>query len=388
MHRYLPLIWKNALRNRRRTALTVASIAVSICLLGVLMAIYALLFQSEGTPAQALRLFTSHRVSMTQPLPVSYENQIERVAGVRSVMTWQWFGGSYKDPNDPANFFARFSVEPEKLLRTFPEMTLPDDERRAFESERTAAAASRRLADRYGWKLGDTIPLVGDIFPVTLELTLRGILDDTENREWLFFDHQYLRESLAASSGARDTVQAFVVQAESADQVPAVAKAIDALFESSPYPTTTKTERAFELSFVGFLGNLKLFLAAICGAVSFTILLVTGNTLSLSMRERIREIGVLKTLGFVPSAIFAIILGEAGVMALAGGAVGLVLAALLCAFIRTAPQAGNWLTTMSITPAIGSLALAVAAAIGVSSALAPALVASRISIVESLRHVG
>ncbi len=386
---YLPLILKNTLRNRRRGTLTIASIAISLCLLGVLMAMYrALFFGGEQTPAQALRLVTYHKVSLTQPLPVSYKQKIQQVPGVSALMVRQWFGGAYKDARDRRNFFARFAIEPAKLFQIYSELTIPADQKQAFEQQRTACLASRSLADKFGWKPGERITLIGDIYPVNLELTLAGIFDDPDQNEILYFNYEFLRESLPASFAGRDNIGSLMVQAASPADVPRVSKAIDALFDNSPAPTKTESESAFQLSFVSFLGNLKLFLLAICGAVTFTIMLVSANTLAQSVRERTREVGILKTLGFTNSAILGIILGEAAVIALIGGALGCVLAALLCGAISNLPAGIQALKLMNVTPLIAALTLAVALLIGLVSALVPAFNASRTSILDSLRHTG
>ncbi|HZS05296.1 MAG TPA: ABC transporter permease [Blastocatellia bacterium] len=387
--KYLPLIAKNSLRNRRRSALTIGSVAVSLCLLGVLMAMYrALFFGEDATPAQALRLVLHHKVSLTMPLPTSLEEKVRQVPGVKAVMIRQWFGGTYRDARDTRNFFARFAIEPRSLFGVYSELTIPEDQRLAFERQRTACVASADLANKFGWKPGERITIVGDIFPVTLELTLAGIFDDPGHNEVLFFNWEYMRESLPPSSPARDTAGQFLIEAESPDDVPRVTRAVDEMYANSPEPTKTESERAFQLSFVSFLGNLKLFLMAICGAVTFTILLVSANTLSMSVRERIREVGIMKTLGFTPSAILGIILGEAAAIALIGGAIGCVLAGLLCALLRQAPSFIQALRILSVTPLIAVLTLAVALAVGLVSALVPALSASRTPILDSLRHTG
>jgi putative ABC transport system permease protein len=389
VYKYLPLIAKNSLRNRRRSILTIASMAVSLCLLGVLMALYrALFFGGNPTPAQALRLMTHHKVSITQPLPFWYEQKMQQVPGVQTVMVWQWFGGSYRDARDPRNFFARFAVTPNKLVRSWSEIQIPEEQRRAFEQQRTGCIAAQALAKKFGWKLGERITLVGDIFPVTLELTLVGIFDDPEHNELLFFNWDYLRDSLPAGSSQLDMVNAFQVQAQTPEDVPGVARAIDALFDNSPYPTTTESERAFQLSFVAFLGNLKLFLLAICGAVTFTMLLVSANTLSMAIRERMREVGIMKTLGFTPRLILGLVLGEAALIALLGGALGSGLAGVLCAVMRQAPAPIQALKILTVTPVIAVLSVAVALLVGLLSALVPALSAARTSILEALRHTG
>ncbi|MGH9613488.1 MAG: ABC transporter permease, partial [Bryobacteraceae bacterium] len=307
MVRYFSLILKSALRNRRRSALTIASIAISFCLLGVLTAMYrALFYGGDAPPAQALRLVTHHKVSLVQDLPVSYERKIEEIPTVRAVTRLRWFGGSYKGSRDPKDRFAQFAIEPSSFFEVHPEFAMPEEQKLAFQRQRTACIASQALAAKLGWKLGQRITIVNDVMPATLDLTLVGIFSDRDQNQQtnvLYFNWDYLSESLPAGSEQRDMIQQYHIQVDSKEHVASTARAIDALFNNSPYPTKTEEEHAFQLSFVFFLGNLKLFLAAICAVVTFTILLVSANTLSMSVRERIREVGVLKTLGFTRSTI-------------------------------------------------------------------------------------
>jgi len=390
MFRYVPFILKNSLRNRRRSILTIGSIAVSLCILGVLMAIYHALFMGEATPAQALRLVCRHRVSLTQPIPIYYRDKIQRVPGVRQVMVWQWFGGVYKDARDPKNMFPRFGAEPDRLFDVRTEYKIPDDQKLAFQRERTGCVISSALADSMNFKLGDKITLVGDIFPVTLELKVVGIFEEPQNMALLYFNREYLREALGPGSPQQDMVGAFQIQAQSAEDVPQIAQAIDREFESSPFPTKTESEQAFALSFASFLGNLKLFIMAICGAVTFTILLVSGNTISMAVRERVREVGILKTLGFTPGAILGIVLGESAMISLIGGALGCVLAEGMCSMVAHSPGSVFMaaLKTLTITPTVGLLCLAAALLIGVASAFIPAWGASRTTILDSLKYSG
>lgn len=385
--KYLPLILKNSLRNRKRTSLTVASIAVSFCLLGFLLAMYRVLFfGNDPTPAQALRLLTHHRVSLAQPMPASYEDKIAKVPGVKSVTEWQWFGGVYKDARDTRNFFMRMAAEPSKVFTILSELQMPESQKEAFQHDRSGCIAAKSLADRQGWKLGQRITIMGDIFPVNLELTLDGIFDTSEHMEMLVFNRDYLRDGLPPST--RDVVSSYLVQADTPRDVPLVARAIDNMFDNSPAPTKSETERAFQLSFVSFLGNLKLFLMAICGAVTFTILLVSGNTLSMAVRERVREIGILKTLGFTSGTILGIILGEAGVVAVGGGVLGCALAVGMCGILRNAVVGVQFLKILRVTPEIAAITLAVALFTGIVSALLPAVRAARTPILTSLRYTG
>ena len=385
MLRYVPLLLKNSLRNRRRSLLTTFSIAASLCLLGVLFALYRGLFLAPPTPGQELRLVTHHKVSITQALPAYYGDKIRQIAGVREAMIWQWFGGTYKDSRDQKNFFARFCVEPERFFHVRPELQMPDEQKAAFRHLRTGAVASSDLAERMGWKLGEKIFLTGDIFPVNPELTLVGIFTDPNTSETLFFSQPYLREMLGNGNARQDLVGSFQVQVERADQVPRVIREIDEMFSSTQFQTKTESEQAFGLQFISFLGNIKLYLMSICAAVTFTILLVSANTMAMSVRERIREVGILKTLGFTPGAILFIILGEAGVISILGGTIGLFLASGLTAVVRRGPTFMQQMKTLAITPDVAVVCVALAFFIGVVSSFIPAWNAARTSILESLR---
>jgi putative ABC transport system permease protein len=386
---YLALITRNSFRNRRRSLLTISSLAASLCLLGLLMAAYHALFVGgEETPGQALRLVTHNRVSLAQPMPASFENRIQQIPGVQAVSVRQWFGGTYRDARDARNFFARFAVRPDKLFQIYPELRIPEDQKQAFVRTRTACVVSRDLANKFGWNPGERIALAGDIWAANLDLTLVGVFDDPDHNEWLFFGHDYLHESLPASDPNRDLIYQLLIQADRPEAVSSIIRAVDDSFADSPYPTKTESEQAFALSFVSFLGNLKLFLLAIGGAVTFAILLVSANTLSMSVRERIREVGILKTLGFTPEMILVTLLGEAAVLALAGGVIGSVLAWGLCALIRGFQTPVQQLRMLSLTPLIALLSLLVALLIGLTSGLVPSIAASRKSILDSLRHTG
>jgi putative ABC transport system permease protein len=390
---YLQFIVKNALRSKRRALLTMASVALSFCLLAVLMALYHALFLAPpATPGQALRLVVHHKVSLTQDLPLSYERKIAAVPGVKDVTSLRWFGGTYKDARDPKNSFAQFGIEPDHLFNVYPEFTMPQDQIVAFEQQKTACIASRALTNKLGWKIRERINLVDTMTPVTLELKLVGIFDDPGATEVLYFNRAYLQDSLPATDPRHDTVQQYYVETSSKNDVANVASAIDAAFAESPAPTRTESEHAFMLSFVSFVGNVKLFLLAIGGAVTFTILLVSANTISMSVRERIREVGILKTLGFSSSEVLAMILSESAFIGLVGGVVGCAIAVALSLGIAQAAHHGSAfvqsLRSFSLTPLSALLTIVAALAISVVSALIPALSAARAPIVESLRHTG
>lgn len=393
MTSYLSLVLRNTFRNRLRSALTVASVAVSLCLLGVLFALYRVLFYGgETTPAAATRLVVHHKIALTQDLPVAYEAKIRQIPQVRAMTSLRWFGGTYRDANDPKNRFGQFAIDPGTLFDVYPEFDITASERRAFVSEKTGCIASRTLADRLGWKPGERITLVGTLLPITLELNLAGIFDTLDRNAVLYFNADYLRDSLPVGDRRHDMVQQFYIQAISKDAVSEIARQIDENFQDSPYPTKTEPEQAFMLSFVSFLGNLKLFLATISGAVTFTILLVSANMLSMSIRERTREFGILKTLGFSSGEILGMVTAEASLIAFLGGVIGCGLAAVLCAALtvalRDAPGFVSLIQGLSLSPLMATLTLVIALLIGLASSVIPGLNAARTSILDALQFNG
>ena len=386
MWKYIPFTFKNSLRNKRRTILTIASISISLFLLGMLVAVYHAFYYREAPPEQALRLVVRHRVSLTFPLPEYYEQRIRQIQGVREVCPYSWFGGVYIDRR-PEHFFARFSTDPEKIFSVHNEFKISPEQLKAFQSERTAVAMGKSLAEKLNLKLGQKITIKGDIYPVDVELTLRALFEsDVKGADYvMYFHRKYLEESLPTTR--RGTVGTFAVLADSPESVPRIAREIDEMFHNSDSQTKTESEQAFQLSFLSMLGNVKLFLLSICGAVVFTILLVSGNTMAMSVRERIKEIGVLKTLGFTTSQVLLMVIAESVIIALAGGMLGCGLASGVC-FLLSGAQLPFMPLGLPMPPVVLTISLAVAFAIGFFSSVVPALNASRVPITEALRHIG
>jgi len=383
MLRYLPLILKNCWRNRRRTILAILSIAVSMCLLGVMVSMYHAFYLRAPAPEEALRLVVRNRISLTVDIPQFYAARIQQVSGVREVMISQWFGGTYKDARDPKNFFARLAVESDKLFRMYPEFRIPEDQKQAFLRERTACVVGRNLANLFSFRPGDRINLVGDLFPGNYEFTIRGIFDSPRASDIMFFSRDYLEQTLPEVR--RGQAGAFYVLMDDSAHGGRIASAIDQEFHNSTAPTKTESEQAFVVGFVALLGNVKMLLTGISAAVVFTILLVSANTMAMSVRERMREVGVLKTLGYTPAIILSLILGEACLISVAGGALGYLISVALTTGIAKSPYGGM---LPPIPPFQISVALAcvlTAGAIGLVSSLVPALGASRTSIVDALR---
>ena len=381
--KYLSLILKNGIRNKRRSLLTIASVGVSLCLLGVLLAVYSVFYVSDAPPEQALRLVTRNKISLTVSMPGYYREQIAKLPGVKAIHTANWFGGVYKDQRDPNNFFARFGVEPDRLLQVRGELIMPEDQKQAFIKERTACIVGKSLADKLGLKLGQRIQLKGDIYPVTLELIVRGIYEASLNDETLYFNLDYLYELLPVAR--RNNAGAFYILADSIDSANRLGKQVDNMYNNFPVQTKTETEQAFSLAFASSLGNIKAFLLSICAAVMFTVLLVSANTMAMSVRERVKEVGVMKTLGFTKEAVLGIILGEAAVISFLGGLLGCVLASILCIGLKGASTYLPQLKQTAITPGVAATTLGAAMVIGLVSAFIPAYSAARTSIVDALK---
>jgi putative ABC transport system permease protein len=381
--RYLPLILKNCWRNRRRTILTIISIGVSMCLLGVMITLYHSFYLSDPTPDQALRLVTRNKISLTVALPESYMQRIRQVPGVTEVMVANWFQGTFRDNRDPKNQFARFSTEPEKLFKVYGEWKIPEDQRQAFIRDRTACVIGRDLVKSLGFKIGDKIHIVGDIYPGDFEFTVRGIFDADGATQLMYFNKEYIDQSLPERR--RGQAGIFYVRVDDPAHASRVSQAIDEMFRNSPAQTKTETEQAFGVGFLSLLGNVKMFLAAISAAVLFTILLVSANTMAMSVRERVREIGVLKTLGFTPGAILWLVLGEACSISIAGGLIGFSISTLLIQAIINSPFGGFLPTSRVIEPSVVVACVSVALLIGALSSLVPAINASRTPIVTALR---
>lgn len=382
MLKFLPLVRKNLFRNKRRTILTTLSVALSLFLLGILFTVYAAFFHYETSDEQARRLIMRHKVSLTQLLPAFYLDKIRDVEGVETVAGQNWFGGIYKD-NKPNEFFARFAVDPEQIFEVYSEFQVPPEQYEAFVNDRQGLAVGSLTAERIGLNLGDRITIKGDIFPVDLELTVRAIFNGP-NDDVTYFHRKYLDEGLPA--GFADLVGFYSIRVSDPAIVNRVASELDEMFRNAPEPTKTETESAFQLSFINQIGNIKLFLLSIAAAIVFTIMLVSANTMAMSVRERIREVGVLKTLGFTSPMVLTLILGEALVLAFVGGLLG-VGGAMLAS--KGLEQAAAGMPGAAAMPLWGvPICLAAALLIGLTSSLIPALSASHARITEALRHTG
>lgn len=374
---------KNTFRNKRRSILTVVSISFSLLLLTLMMSVYRGFYIDKGSPESALRLITRHRVSLNFFLPSSYRERIRALPGVAQVAPMNWFGGRYRD-DKPENFFAQFGTDPQEIFKVHNEWRLAPDALAAWQRDRAGAVVSRGLAQQHGWKVGDRIFIGRNIFPVDLELTIRGIFDVDESWNALLYDNTYVEEAVGWAKGRVGT---FAIRLDSPEAVTRVAREIDDMFRNSPEPTRTESEKEFQLGFVAMLGNVKMFILSIALAVTFAILLVSANTMAMSIRERIREVAVLETLGYTRSTILTMFVGEAMFLALLGGFLGAFAARGLIVGASRSPMA-MMLAGIKVTGPTLLVSLLVAALVGFLSAFVPAYRASRLNIVDGLRHIG
>jgi putative ABC transport system permease protein len=375
-------VTKNAFRNKRRSVLTVLSIAFSLLLLTFMMTLWHAFALDEGSAESAERLIVRHKVSLTFLLPGFYREKLRTVPGVVAVVPSSWFQGVYKDQK-PENFFPRFGTDPDEFLKVFRDVSLPEDQIKAWQQDRQGAIVSEALAAKYGWKLGDRIFIQGDIYPVDLELNIRGIYHHDPDTKSLYFNAKYVEEAVPFFKGQAGT---FDVLADSPSDVSKIAAAVDAMFHNSPQPTKSESEKAFGLEFVAMMGNVKAFILSICSAVLFATLLVSANTMAMSIRERTREVAVLKTLGFTRRGVLGLFVSEAVALSLAGGLVGACMGRLMVFGFTRSPQLTFF--PLKMTPQIWIMALLTSGLVGLVSAALPSYHASQVNIVDGLRHIG
>ncbi|MCV2364230.1 FtsX-like permease family protein [Paucibacter sp. DJ1R-11] len=382
----LKLLLKNAFRHRLRTLLTLVGLVVALSAFGLLRTIvdawYAGVEASSST-----RLVSRSAISLTFPLPLAYAQRLKAVEGVNRVSWANWFGGIYITER---NFFPQFAVEPASYLALYPEYRLSDEQRLAFIRDRQGAVVGRKLADKFGWKIGDQIPLRGTIYPGTWSFTLRGIWDGAEaktDESQMLFHWGLINESLRKRYGNRaDFVGVYVLGIEEPQQAPLVSQRVDAQFKNSLAETLTETESAFQLSFVSMSEAILVAVQAVSYIIVIIIMAVMANTMSMTARERLAEYATLKALGFGPGFVVKLLLGESLTIALAGGLLAVALTLPMAAAFAQA--AGTLFPVFQVSPLTMGLQLAAALVVGAVAAAWPAWRMSRIDIVQGLRHVG
>lgn len=375
--KYSKLILKNILRNKRRTFLTISSLVVSLFLM-ITLATILTEFTRGSNEANPLRLITRHSVSLAFPLPVAYQQRIASIPGVRYVTPFSWFGGIYKDEK---NFFANFAVDPHIIRDLMPELKMPDDEWQGFFNDRQGAIVGKKLVSLYGFNVGQRITLKSPIYNADMEFIVRGIYTGADEKT-LYFNHEYLNESLPA--WAKDKVGTFFIMAKSADDLPRISQAADSMFLNTDAPTKTESEREFAQSFETMMGSVKQFMYGIMAAITFSLLLVMANTMAMSVRERTKEVGTLKALGFQRGTIAWLFVGESLLVALVGASLGIGIALLIFRSIDLSLYIPNFISFMPTTETlVGAFTLAIF--VGVASVIYSASRVSSMTIAEALR---
>jgi putative ABC transport system permease protein len=381
--KYSRLILANLFRKKIRLILTVGSFAVALFLFAFL-AVVQDAFSRGADIASADRLFALNRTSIINPLPLAYRDKILRVPGVRMVTHDNWFGGIYQDEK---NFFPQFVIDPDNQREVFPELIVSDEDWNRFKKDRQGAIVGVRTAERFGWKIGDRIPLKSTIWAGSnWEFNLVGLYhgkrpQDDDTQFWFQWD--YFQEQVPQQF--KGQVGWYIVRVNSPDDAVTVAKAIDAEFANSPYETKTETESAFAASWVKQFGNIRFLIVSIGLVVFFTLLLVTGNTMAISVRERTAELGVFKAIGFSDRMCLSIVMAESMGIAIVGGLFGLLLAFLAVPMLTKALN--GLLPQLVLAPSVLVLGFGTALAVGLLSGLLPGLGAMRLKIVNALRRV-
>ena len=385
--RYLPLLWSNLKRRKARTFFTFLSILVAFILFGYLAAV-KVAFRAGVDVAGADRLFTTHKTSIIQPLPKSYQDQIARVAGVEAVTHSSWFGGIYQNPNKGFQGVFQGPVDPVEYLAMYPEFKIPDDQKQAWIADREGAIVGRKTAERYGWKVGDRVPIQATIWrkkdgTSTWEFNIRGIYDGGKGIDTtqFLFHYDYFDEARDVGQGM---VGWYIVRIAEPKSAAKVGAAIDSLFENSRYETKTVTEKALVQSFADQIGNIGAIITWILAAVFFTLLLVAGNTVAQSVRERTSELAVLKTVGFSHQLVLGLVLAESFALALVGGGVGLALGML---GVSAGDPTGGFLQVFFIPRRDAIWGVVFVVLLGFVAGILPAVQAMRLRIVDALRRV-
>jgi putative ABC transport system permease protein len=375
---------RNTFRNKRRSLLTMVSISFSLLLLTLMICIWRSFYVDQVAPEASRRVITRDRVSLAFFLPAFYRDKIRGIQGVTAVTPISWFGGRYIDDR-PEHFFAQLATDPDEYLKVASDKIVPPDELKGWQQDRAGALVDITLAKKYGWKIGDHVTLQGTIFPANLDLTIRAIYHRDPPQNALYFNAKYLEEAVPWFKGQAGW---YAAQVDSADDVSRVSREIDDMFRNSPLQTKTESEKAFQLGFVASLGNIKAFILGICGAVVFTIMLVSANTMAMSVRSRTREVAVLKTLGFTRQRVLSIFVSESIALAVAGGVLGILLAIPVIWFLTRGFIALGVPLAMKVNVQTAGLSLLVALSLGLVSGYLPAFNASRMNIVDGLRHIG
>ncbi len=384
---FLKLIFKNVFRAKLRSGLTIIGLVIAILAFGLLQTVVDAWFAGANA-SSAARMITRNAISLVFPMPVYYRDRIKAVPGVKAVSHSHWFGGIYIEPK---NFFPQFAVDSDNYFEMYPEFLIKPEELLAFKRDRQGAIVGRKLADQYGWKVGDVIPLRGTIFPGNWQFTIRAIYDgkdETTVTRQFFFQWNYINEFLIKKFPRRaDQIGVFNIEVTDPGRIADISRAIDTDFKNSLAETLTETEKSFQLGFVAQSEAIVVAIRVVSFVVIFIIMAVVANTMAMTARERLAEYATLKALGFSPWFVAALVFGEAMMLALIGAGIGIVLTIPVAQGFAASP-AGALFAMFKVSQATVLLQIACALTVGVAAALVPSYRSANIKIVDGLRHVG
>lgn len=375
------IIWANLTRKKVRLLLTIGSFAVALFLFAFLGVVRDAFGRTDL--ASADRLVIINRTSIINPIPLSYRDKILRIPGVKCITHNNWFGGIYQDEK---NFFPQFVIDPENQRQVIPELIVPDDQWAAFVKDREGAIVGQRTMERFHWKIGDRIPIKSTIFANTWEFNIDGVYHGTrpgDDETQFWFQWDYFEERVPERF--KGNIGWYVLKVDNPDDAPRIAKAIDAEFANSPYETKTETESTFAAGWVKQFGNIRFLIVTIGSVVFFTLLLVTGNTMAIAVRERTNELAILKAIGFSDGKVLGFVLGEALMIAIFGGVIGLLVALLLIPFLSRALS--GLVPVLFLSPTILVFGFVTAILVGLISGFLPGIGAMRLRVVNALRRV-
>ncbi len=383
---FFKLVFKNVFRAKLRSSLTIIGLIIAIVAFGLLQTVVDAWFAGSNA-ASASRLVTRNAISLVFPMPIYYRERMRAVSGVKSVTLLNWFGGIYKEPR---NFFPQFAIDHENFFDLYPEFVIPPDQLIAFKRDRQGAAVGRKLANEFGWKIGDTIPIRGTIFSGTWTFTLRAIFDakdDTTITRQMYFHWDYVNEWLKQKNPRRmEQIGTFVIEVDDPSRTADISKAIDAEFKNSLAETLTESEKSFQLGFISQMEQIILTIRIVSFVVIFIIMAVVANTMAMTARERLTEYATLKALGFGPGFVASLIFGEALMLSLIGGGLGILLTFPLAKGVGVIAAAV--FAVFKVSQSTVLLQLACALVVGVTAAIVPGWRSARVKIVDGLRHVG
>jgi putative ABC transport system permease protein len=380
--KFIKLIRRNLFRNKLRTILTLTLMGAIFFFVSTLLSILENFEAASNSGEGQNRLGVQSAISLANPLPLSYESKIKTLPGIVDIAKLQWVGAYYKEPK---NFFANFAVDHDKMETVWDDYAVPKDQMEAFKADRTGALVGPELLKRYNWKIGDRVTLIGQIFPFNPEVTIRGVYKHKFDTSSFFFHYDYFYESTKDLTGS--TVGTFWVRVKDPAQMASISQQIDDMFKNSDYPTETFTEKEFQQQFMAMIGDIKLLFTAVSICSIFMVVLLAAITMSMTARERVTEVAVMKAIGFPSGTVLTLMLIEFVTLGLIGGALGTYGAKVIYNFVNMTEVTQGFLVAFGVNGETIAKCLGAAVIVGFLAGGLPALRSAKLSVVDGLRKV-